>query len=68
MIDCFVITFGIVGIFTKRDVAVAEELCFDYGAESGEPECDLKNMNLENRTRCLCGANNCRQYLPFQCY
>ena len=42
-----------IGIFTKRDIQMDEELTFDYGF-------DIMRTTFQ---RCLCGAPNCKGYL-----
>ncbi|XP_018331423.1 probable histone-lysine N-methyltransferase set-23 [Agrilus planipennis] len=48
-------------IFTQREINKNEEITYDYGMDratsSNDPEVKLK--------RCLCGAENCRKFIPF---
>ncbi len=48
-----------VALFTNRDVQAGQELTFDYGLN------DEDHAEVENRTICECGPDNCRKYLPF---
>lgn len=46
-------------IFAIRDIEKGEEICFDYGSGSG-------GIDGENRKPCLCGAEACKKWLPFE--
>ncbi|OXB33583.1 SET domain-containing protein [Cryptococcus neoformans] len=59
-------------IFTNRDIHPEEELTFDYSNASGEPQRAIELIqesktqeNTKGRTRCLCGAEQCRGWMPF---
>ncbi|WRT65809.1 uncharacterized protein IL334_002758 [Kwoniella shivajii] len=61
-------------IFTKRYIKKGEELTFDYANASGSPLSaeDLRRTSgnerlevREKRTRCLCGTQTCRGWMPF---
>ena len=67
-------------LFTIRDVAEVtfvtcagdnteepcqgEELCFDYGGSQAR-ETNNSDLDQTGRTVCLCGANSCKGYLPY---
>lgn len=45
-----------------------EELTFDYGDASGAGTTSGRDQGKdtpEGRTRCLCGTNKCRGWMPF---
>jgi SET domain-containing protein len=55
---------------TKRDVKDGEELTFDYGDASGQAgDYSLGDDSVDERdgerVKCLCGAEKCRGYMPF---
>nr|XP_019011956.1 uncharacterized protein I206_02793 [Kwoniella pini CBS 10737]OCF50737.1 hypothetical protein I206_02793 [Kwoniella pini CBS 10737] len=58
-------------IFTKRGVRVGEELTFDYANASGSVDlaAQLDRQNViedgAGRTKCLCGSQKCRGWMPF---
>lgn len=53
-------------MFTSRDIAAYEEICFDYAGGSEFTEEQKKTMELARQSgdavyeRCLCQAANCR--------
>ncbi|WVO14683.1 hypothetical protein L204_102320 [Cryptococcus depauperatus] len=58
-----------VAIFTNRDIRPEEELTFDYANASGQRQLTdqllEKSATSTERTRCLCGTNRCRGWMPF---
>ena len=46
--------------FARHDIEPGEELTFDYGAQVLEATMD----DRVSTTRCYCGSNNCRSFLP----
>ncbi|CAH0698895.1 unnamed protein product [Spodoptera exigua] len=49
-------------IFACKDISVDEEITFHYGLDGT----DVVNEN--DRIKCLCKAQNCRGFIPFQNY
>ena len=49
-------------LFANRDIPANEELCFDYYGRGN----DVDRVVANRGTKCLCGANSCRGFLPFQ--
>ena len=52
-------------LFTCKDVASGEELCFSYFGCSSVDLVDRRALALGEK-KCLCGSNSCLQYLPLQ--
>ncbi|WWD16387.1 hypothetical protein CI109_100813 [Kwoniella shandongensis] len=54
-------------IYSKTVIRPGEELTFDYANASGGPTVREAKGAEEgsNRTRCLCGADRCRGWMPF---
>lgn len=52
-------------LFTCRDVASGDELCFSYFGCSSVDLVDRRAVALGSK-ECLCGAKSCLQYLPLQ--
>ena len=54
---------------TKRVVTPGEELTFDYGdaSRAGQPEGhdSVSTANGIARTRCLCGTQLCKGWMPY---
>ena len=55
-------------LFAARAVAEGEELCFDYGdpgrGEGGGGGEGGEGVE-EGRTKCVCGSDQCKGFLPF---
>lgn len=54
-------------LFAFRDIEVGQEITFDYGGAAGldEPEILSEREDIVDRIKCLCGATQCRGYLPY---
>ncbi|XP_037950460.1 probable histone-lysine N-methyltransferase set-23 [Teleopsis dalmanni] len=63
-VDCFIPK---IAIFASRNIAAGEELCFHYGGgmqTSVDEIADQTNASAINRIKCLCGTEDCEQFLP----
>ncbi|GAB6026120.1 hypothetical protein CHUAL_012321 [Chamberlinius hualienensis] len=52
-------------LFTRRDIMINEELCFDYSGRDAQTSSDLEETEKQKRKQCHCQAPNCKGYLPF---
>lgn len=52
------------GLFACRDIKAAEELSYDYGTALGDQNIGPIGEG-SNRTKCLCGSEMCRGFLPY---
>lgn len=48
------------GVFASRTISPGEEITFSYGNNE-----NLEKDTFSKRKPCLCGAQNCRKFLPF---
>ena len=58
-IDSFIPSMA---LFAARDISAGEELTYDYGAPSVSND---ETPPRQGGVKCLCGASNCKGYLPF---
>lgn len=50
-------------IFACKDISPDEEITFQYGSDD-----ETETVNESDRVKCLCGAQNCRGFLPYHNY
>lgn len=50
-------------IFAIRDIKPGEEICYDYSGSVNLINDDNKDLN--ERTKCFCGSEKCKKWLPY---
>jgi [histone H3]-lysine36 N-dimethyltransferase SETMAR len=59
----------LIALFAQVDIGIGDELTYDYsgGSETGVVVSLEANIeNIQRRTPCFCGSNNCRLVIPFE--